>query len=82
MRERSCLGTSVSWNTLTYEVQQAALEQLTDRQRDVFQDRLNGHSWRRIADAYGIHEATARGHWKAAVDRLKPHINEIRKAAA
>jgi DNA-binding NarL/FixJ family response regulator len=51
---------------------------LTHRQHAILQDRLNGHSWRTIATAYGIHEATARGHHRAALARLE----RARKEAA
>lgn len=72
----------MSWQTLDPKVKTIATLNLTRLQLEVLQARLDGNSWRVIADARGIHEATARGHWKAAVDRLKPHLDEIRKAAA
>lgn len=49
---------------------------LTTRQRDILRDRLNGHSWRTIANAYHITEATARGHHRAAL----ANIERARKA--
>lgn len=60
----------MSWNTLPPDRKALATERLTPRQLRILQDRLNGHSWRTIATALHIHEATARGHYKAALDRL------------
>lgn len=53
-----------------------AQQHLTERQRRVLIARLNGHTYRRIADAYNIHEATARGHYQAALRRLEPHLRK------
>jgi DNA-binding CsgD family transcriptional regulator len=46
---------------------------LTPRQARVLELRLAGHSWRTIAKAIGINEATARGHHKAALDTIARH---------
>ena len=51
---------------------------LTPRQHHILTLRLAGHSWRTIARALHINEATARGHHKAALDR----IDQARKDAA
>ena len=43
---------------------------LTQRQFRVLELRLAGHSWRTIARALHMHEATARGHHHAALERI------------
>lgn len=43
---------------------------LTDRQRRVLELRLAGHSWRTIGTALHINEATARVHYRRAIDTL------------
>lgn len=72
----------MSWQTLNPDTRQAAEQILTPRQLTILRDRLNGHSWRTIARAHDIHEATVRGHWNAALDRMHRHRDELRKAAA
>jgi DNA-binding NarL/FixJ family response regulator len=52
---------------------------LTDRQAHILLDRIHGHSWRTIADAYHITEATARGHHKAALARIEAAALQARK---
>jgi DNA-binding NarL/FixJ family response regulator len=69
----------MSWQQLPTERKDLARRILTDRQLDVFRHRLNGHSWRTIADAMHINEATVRGHHRAAVIALR---DEARKDAA
>lgn len=61
----------MSWNQLHPRTRERAQRILTRKQLTILQDRLNGHSWRRIADAHAIHEATARSHYRAALDRLR-----------
>lgn len=61
----------MSWNQLPPTTRERAQRILTHRQLTILQDRLNGHTWRTIADAYSIHEATARGHHRAALNRLR-----------
>lgn len=69
----------MSWNQLTEHRRHQIQAELTPTQLKVFQHRLDGHSWRTIALALGIHEATARGHHKAAITRLH---TALRKDAA
>lgn len=61
----------MSWETLSPSVRRAAEETLTPKQLNVVRDRTNGHSWRTIGDAYCIDEATARGHYKRALKRIR-----------
>lgn len=49
---------------------------LTERQARVLELRLAGHTWRTIAKALGIHEATVRGHHQAALEAIARHIQE------
>ena len=46
---------------------------LTHRQATVLELRLAGHSWRTIARALHINEATARGHHQAALNAINTH---------
>ena len=50
---------------------QHAENTLTPKQQAVLKHRLAGHSWRTIAQALNINEATARGHHKRALDRIR-----------
>jgi len=61
----------MSWHTLNPNIRDTAETVLTTKQLAVFQDRLNGHSWRTIANAHHINEATARGHHQRALDRIE-----------
>lgn len=61
----------MSWQTVSPQYRTLAEQHLTPRQLQVLKLRLNGHSWRTIALHLGIHEATARGHHEAALDRLR-----------
>lgn len=63
----------MTWSTLDPATRELAQRTLTPRQLAILQDRINGHSWRTIALAYRIHEATARAHHKAALERLRRH---------
>lgn len=72
----------MTWNTLHPDVRATAEQALTPLQLQVLQHRLDGHSWRTIARALNRNEATIRGHHRAALDRLAPHIDQLRKAAA
>lgn len=56
--------------------------QLTERQARVLNDWINHRSMRRIALALGISEATARGHFDAAIRKIRPYIEAERKDAA
>ena len=49
---------------------------LTTKQLQVLQARRRGISWRDIGLHYHIHEATARGHYQAALKRLETYIRE------
>ena len=60
----------MSWTKLTPDQQNLALRTLTPSQLRVFQDRLNGHPWARIATAMNLDEATIRGHHKRAIRRI------------
>lgn len=42
---------------------------------------MNGWSWRKIGAGLHISEATARAHYKAALDRIAEHDAERRNAA-
>jgi len=66
----------MSWADLPEPRRRLAEQILSDRQLTVLKDRLNGHSWRAIATAHGIHEATVRGHHQAALDRLERHLTQ------
>lgn len=68
----------MSWASTDPHTRELAETILTTRQLAIVQDRANGHSWRTIADAYSIDEATARGHHKRAIRR----IQRARKEAA
>lgn len=61
----------MTWQTVNPQYRHLAEQILTPRQLQVLKLRLNGNSWRTIALALGIHEATARGHHHAALDRLR-----------
>ncbi len=60
----------MSWNTLTPDQQTFLTHHLTNLQLQVVTERLNGHTWQRIADAMNLDEATVRGHHKRATRRL------------
>lgn len=66
----------MSWNTLTEQQRQHLREILTPLQLKVIQDRLNGHTWARIAAAMNLDEATVRGHHKRAVRRIANHARK------
>jgi DNA-binding NarL/FixJ family response regulator len=69
----------MSWTDLTQTIRETAERELTPKQLAVFQDRLNGHSWRTIANAHHINEATARGRHERALKRI---AQALRKDAA
>ncbi len=50
--------------------------ELTERQARVLDMWLNRTSMRRIALALGISEATARGHFDAAIRKIRPHLGK------
>lgn len=53
------------------------LAQLTPKQRDVLRARLErGMSFRQIASALDLHEATVRGHYEAALRNIAKHMKE------
>jgi DNA-binding NarL/FixJ family response regulator len=58
------------------DLHQLITTHLTPKQAQVFRDRLNGHPFTRIGHAYGITEATARGHYQAALRKLEPHLRK------
>lgn len=66
----------MSWNQLPQHVRDTAHKHLTQRQHQILQDRINGHSWNTIADAYNLNPATARGHYRAAVRKLHQHLKD------
>ena len=70
----------MSWNQLPEHRRNQITQELTPLQLKVLQHRLDGHSWRTIGLALGIHEATARGHHHAAIQRLR-HALERKDAA-
>lgn len=70
----------MSWQKLDPDLRELAANILTTPQLDVFRHRANGHSWRTIATYMHIHEATARGHHRAAERRILEHLD--RKDAA
>ena len=55
---------------MSQPLHQLANQILTPRQHRTLELRLAGHSWRTIGRALGINEATARGHYHAALERL------------
>lgn len=61
----------MSWNTLTAERRKHLETILTTRQLRILQNRLDGHTWRTIADALSIDEATCRGHYRRALARIE-----------
>lgn len=71
----------MTWSNLPPERRDTAISILTTRQLRVLQHRLDGHSWRTIATALGINEATARAHYKAALQRIAHHDAQRRPAA-
>lgn len=71
----------MSWGSLPQQRRDTAIAILTTRQLRVLQHRLDGHSWRVIGTALGISEATARAHYKAALERIAAHDHERRHAA-
>lgn len=70
------------WSSIDPVVRAAAEQHLTDLQLRVLQDRVNGHSFRTIARATHRHEATVRGHYQAALDKLRKHRVTIDEEAA
>lgn len=49
---------------------------LTERQAKVLELKLAGHSYRTIAKALALHEATIRGHYASALDRIARHLEK------
>lgn len=68
----------MSWANLPPERQATAKRILTTRQLRILQHRLDGHSWRTIAAAIGITEATCRAHYHAALTRIAHHDHQER----
>lgn len=66
----------MTWSQLPPDIREIAERELTPRQLRVFELRMTGHSWRTIGDSLGIHEATARGHFRASLIALRPHIRK------
>lgn len=66
----------MTWNNVNPQTRDIATRTLTPRQLAILQDRTNGHSWRTIADAYNIDEATARGHHRRALERLRKELTQ------
>ena len=66
----------MSWADLKPEHRALAIQHLTQKQLRVFQHRIDGHSWRTIADALGMDRSTARHHYAVAVRKLSTHIQE------
>lgn len=66
----------MSYAALTPETRAIAESVLTRKQLDVFKLRENHQSWRIIGDMLGIHEATARGHYRSAIKALAPHLRK------
>lgn len=66
----------MSWNTVDPAHRELAEKLLTRRQFRVLQLRLDERTWDQIGYALGITEATARGHFEAALRKLKPHIGK------
>lgn len=63
----------MSWNTIPQEQRDLYAKILTPFQYDVLRHRMNGHSFRRIGMAMNIHEATVRGHYRAALEAIRKH---------
>lgn len=66
----------MSWADLKPEHRELALTILTTKQLRVFQHRIDGHSWRTIADALGMDRSTARHHYAVALRKLRPHLEK------
>lgn len=63
-------------NHVLAELDNLLAELLTTKQLQVVQARRRGISWRDIALHYHIHEATARGHYQAALKRFESYLRE------
>jgi DNA-binding NarL/FixJ family response regulator len=68
------------WHSIPEKRRHTANRILTPKQYSILRNRINGHSWKTIADAHDITEPTARGHYQAAIRKLEQHYR--RKDAA
>ena len=66
----------MSWAELKPEHRALALEHLTPKQLRVFQHRLDGHSWKTIADALDMSRSGARQHYETAIKKMRRHLRE------
>jgi len=64
----------VSWLALPQNRRDHYAEILTPIQLDVVRHRVNGHSYRTIAMALHRDEATIRGHYRRALERIRKHM--------
>lgn len=69
----------MSWHNVDPAYRELAQRVLTPRQLEVLRHRTNGVSYRKIAIALHVDEATIRGHERRAFTRL---ANALRKEAA
>lgn len=65
-----------TWDSIGKPYRDLAEKHLTDKQLAVLQYRIAKCTWRQIGAELHIHEATARGHFNAALDALRPHIRK------
>lgn len=66
----------MSWADVKPEHRQLANRILTTKQLRVVQHRMDGHSWNTIALALGMSRSNARQHYKAALEKLRAHMEE------
>lgn len=66
----------MSWDTVKPAYRELAHQHLTAKQLRVLQLRLNGHSWTQIAADLHAGESTVRGHYRAAIRRMRTLIQE------
>ncbi len=64
----------MSWHDLPTDTRASIVRALTPRQREIVIHRHAGHSWRTIARALHLSEATVRGHQEAATRRLQDEL--------
>lgn len=66
----------MSWQHIPPERRELYAQLLTDIQLEVLRHRTNRHSWRTIARALHRDEATCRGHYRRALERIDRHRKE------
>ena len=66
----------MSWHSIPPNTRRTYNQILTPKQLDILRHRSNGHSWLTIALALDLDEATVRGHYRRAINRIRRHRNE------